>query len=50
MFPANDPNAVRQMYLTEEALRVRQETHDRYSSPPTDFVGWALNCVEWRGG
>jgi SAM-dependent methyltransferase len=49
MFPANDPNAVRQMYMTEEALRVRQETHDRYSSPPTDFVGWALNCVEWRG-
>jgi SAM-dependent methyltransferase len=49
MFPANDPNAVSQMYVTEEALRVRQETHDRYSNPPVDFVAWALNCVNWRG-
>jgi len=49
MFPANDPNAVRQMYITEEALRVRQETHDRYSHPPVDFIGWALSCVDWRG-
>lgn len=49
MFPANNPQAVRQMYTTDEALRVRHETHDRYSVPPIDFIGWALGCTQWRG-
>jgi SAM-dependent methyltransferase len=49
MLPANDPNAVRQMYTNDEALRIRQETHDRYSNPPIDFVSWAIGSVMWRG-
>jgi SAM-dependent methyltransferase len=49
MLPANNPNAVSQMYASDEALLVRQEIHDRYSNPPVDFVAWAMNCVDWRG-
>ncbi len=49
MLLANDPTAVRQMYANDEALRIRQDTHDHYSNPPTNFVKWALDCVEWRG-
>jgi SAM-dependent methyltransferase len=49
MLNANDPKGVRQMYTTDEALRIRQETHDRYTVPAIDFAAWALNCVTWRG-
>ncbi len=49
MFSANNPEAVRRMYLTDDALRVRQETHDRFTVPPTNFVNWALSCIKWRG-
>jgi SAM-dependent methyltransferase len=49
MFTANDPDAVRQMYSTDEALRIRQATHDQYSEAKIDFAGWALGCVKWRG-
>jgi ubiquinone/menaquinone biosynthesis C-methylase UbiE len=49
MLNANDPKGVRQMYTTDEALRIRQETHDRYTVPAVDFPAWALNCVTWRG-
>ncbi len=46
---ANDPQAVGRMYSTDEALRIRQETHNLYSQPKTDFAGWALDSVKWRG-
>lgn len=49
MFTDQNRDAVRRMYETDEALRIRQETHERYSNPPQDFVGWALDCVQWRG-
>lgn len=49
MFTANNPDAVSQMYATDEAWRIRQETHDRYSVPPLDFASWALGCLNWRG-
>lgn len=49
MFTANNPDALRQMYLTDEAWRIRQETHERYSVPQVDFVTWTLDCVDWRG-
>jgi SAM-dependent methyltransferase len=49
MFAGNNPDALRQMYNTDEAWRVRQETHDRYSVPAMDFASWALSCIEWRG-
>ncbi len=46
---ANDPQAVGRMYLTDEALRIRQETHELYSEPKLDFTDWALDSVSWRG-
>ncbi len=49
MFSSNNPEAVRRMYTTDEALRIRMETHDRYTVPPTNYVGWALGCIQWRG-
>lgn len=49
MFTANNPDAVSQMYATDEAWRIRQETHERYSVPPLDFASWALDCLDWRG-
>jgi SAM-dependent methyltransferase len=49
MFTANNPEAVGRMYMTDQALRVRMDTHDRYTVPPTNFVGWVLNCIQWRG-
>ncbi len=49
MYSSNDPNGVRQMYATEDALRIRQETHDRYSLPALDLAEWALGCVTWQG-
>jgi SAM-dependent methyltransferase len=49
MLNANDPKGVRQMYTTDEALRIRQEIHDRYTVPAIDFPAWALGCLNWRG-
>lgn len=49
MFSANDPDTLRQMYATDEAWRIRQETHDRYSVPAVDFSAWALGCINWNG-
>jgi SAM-dependent methyltransferase len=46
---ANDPQAVEKMYLTEDALRIRQETHELYSEPKTDFIEWAIGSVTWQG-
>ncbi len=46
---ANDPQAVGRMYVTDEALRIRQETHELYSEPKLDFPRWALESVNWRG-
>ncbi len=46
---ANDPQAVGQMYLTDEALRIRQETHELYSDPKLDFTEWAIGSVKWQG-
>lgn len=46
---ANDPQAVGRMYINDEALRIRQETHELYSEPKTDFTEWALNAVTWQG-
>lgn len=40
---------VRRHYATDENLRIRQETHERYTVPSVDFAAWALSCVAWRG-
>lgn len=45
----NDPEIVRQQYATDKSLRVRQETHEKYTVPRLDFVEWALRCYRWRG-
>ncbi len=46
---ANDPQAVGRMYTTDEALRIRQETHELYSQPKLDFTEWAIGSVKWQG-
>ncbi len=38
-----------QMYATEGPLAVRIQTHELYTQPPADFVGWVLDHVPWRG-
>lgn len=45
----NDKELVRRQYATDEKLRIRQETHDKYTVPKIDFVEWALNTLRWRG-
>lgn len=49
MLPANDPQAVRQQYATDQAWRIRYETHEKYSVPRHDFASWALRTIKWRG-
>ncbi|MBZ0276794.1 MAG: class I SAM-dependent methyltransferase [Anaerolineae bacterium] len=49
MLTPNDPDIIHSLYLNDEALRIRHETHDRYSDPQVDFTAWALSCVQWRG-
>lgn len=46
---ANHPDAVGKMYANDQALRIRQDTHDRYSVPQINFPTWSLDCVRWRG-
>src|SRR5689334_4582151 len=46
---ANDPQAVGRMYENEEALRIREETHELYSEPKTDLTEWAIGSVKWQG-
>jgi 2-polyprenyl-3-methyl-5-hydroxy-6-metoxy-1,4-benzoquinol methylase len=50
MLSSNQIQAVRQQYMTDETLRVRHETHERYSVPKIDFPAWVLNYIPWRGG
>lgn len=49
MYPANDPEIIRQQYETDEALTIRQDIHDRYSEPQINFAEWAVDCMDWRG-
>lgn len=41
--------SIRRQYETDEKLRIRQATHDKYTVPDRDFVEWALSCIHWRG-
>ncbi|MCA9892187.1 MAG: class I SAM-dependent methyltransferase [Anaerolineae bacterium] len=48
--PANNDNdLVRRYYATDVNLRVRHETHEKYTVPKRDYVGWTLNRYPWRG-
>ncbi|MCU0496176.1 MAG: class I SAM-dependent methyltransferase [Anaerolineae bacterium] len=49
MSVTNDPNVVRRQYATDERIRIRHETHEKYSIPKIDFAQWALSCPAWRG-
>lgn len=45
---ANDH--VRRQYATDENLRIRHETHEKYTYPQHDFPEWVIQCVDWQGG
>lgn len=46
----DSPNdIVRRHYSTDEHLRIRQETHEKYTVPHVSFSDWALACVPWSG-
>jgi len=44
-----DFDALRRQYETDDALRIRQEIHARYSVPTLDYPEWVLGRVVWRG-
>jgi ubiquinone/menaquinone biosynthesis C-methylase UbiE len=46
---AEHHDIVKRQFSTEEFLRIRQETHDKYTVPAVNFSEWALNCVQWAG-
>lgn len=45
----NSNDTVKRHYATEDHLRVRQETHEKYTVPNVHFAEWALKCVPLRG-
>lgn len=47
MGAANEP--VRRHYATDEHLRIRHETHEKYTFPRRDFVEWVTDTITWRG-
>lgn len=49
MTSQREPEVVRRQYSSDENLRIRQETHEKYTVPRQNFVDWALQCVSWRG-
>jgi ubiquinone/menaquinone biosynthesis C-methylase UbiE len=38
-----------QSYKTQDKLKVRILTHQRYTQPEVDFIGWVLGKIEWQG-
>jgi 2-polyprenyl-3-methyl-5-hydroxy-6-metoxy-1,4-benzoquinol methylase len=46
----NHDDKMRKHYATDDNLRIRQETHDRFSVPDRSFAEWVLDRVPWRGG
>jgi SAM-dependent methyltransferase len=47
---SNNPQVVRQQYLTDKSLRVRQEIHAKYTVPRIDFNEWVMDSYNYRGG
>lgn len=50
MYSSHDSDILRQQYGNDNLLRLRQETHERYSVPQIDFPAWVLSRVGLRGG
>lgn len=46
---SNQSDVVRRYYETDENLRIRQETHDKYTVPKVDFARWVLETIDWNG-
>lgn len=46
----NHDKLVRRQYATDVNLRIRQETHNRYSVPDRSFAEWVLSRAQLRGG
>jgi 2-polyprenyl-3-methyl-5-hydroxy-6-metoxy-1,4-benzoquinol methylase len=49
-YRATDPEYLHYQYDTAEKLRIRQETHDRYSERPNDFLPWVLDHLDPQPG
>ena len=46
----NHDDLVRRQYATDINLRIRQETHNKYSVPDRSFAEWVLSRAQLRGG
>jgi SAM-dependent methyltransferase len=46
---SDDPGFVQRQYESDEMLRVRIETHRRYTEPRVDFMAWVLDRIPWTG-
>lgn len=49
MTSQREPEILRRQYATDENLRIRHETHDKYTVPKKNFIEWAIQCVHWHG-
>jgi len=49
MIPSQRSEALIDQYSTDIKLRMRQDTHDRYSVPKLNFPEWILSRHPWRG-
>jgi len=43
-------NNLQRQYATDENLRVRQETHDKFTVPNISFAEWVIDRIDWQGG
>lgn len=46
---AHNRDSVQRHYASDANLRIRQETHDKYTVPQVDYVDWCLSAHRWRG-
>ncbi len=46
---SNKSDVIQRYYETDENLRIRQETHDKYTVPKNDFARWVLETIDWDG-
>lgn len=49
MTSQREPNVVKRQYSSDENLRIRHETHDKYTIPKKNFVEWAVSCLQLQG-
>ncbi len=46
---SDNPEQIRKQYKTKDNLQVRIETHQKYTQPKSDFIGFILDQVKWTG-